>query len=188
MTAHAANAAALASPGPVTPNGAAAAQRPAPSARIPDLNVLVVWSFKVPVAGAPPFEITRVLAAATLAEHDDQPGDYVLTAITLFSIAGKPALVDEDSDLFDRIALDILSTDRAKLDAAWAAHLQHAAEPAKLDAFVEATARSRLLDVVETSDIESVVGLLGASGGAASLDEIKRELGVTAAASTEATS
>lgn len=129
MTAHAANARAIT--GPVTPNGAAsaAAQRPAPAARIPAIEVSCVWSFKVPVAGAQPFEITRVLAAAQLAEHDDQPGDYVLTAITLFSMAAKPALVDEDSDLFDRIALDLLAAYRPLFDRKWAEHVASLAGP-----------------------------------------------------------
>lgn len=89
-----------------------------------------MWSFTVPVAGAQPVEVTRVFGSATLSEHDEQPGDYVLTAITLFSMAGQPALVDEDSDLFHRIALDLLTADRTKFDRRWAEHVSKLAGPA----------------------------------------------------------
>lgn len=132
MTAHAANAAALASPGPVTPNGAAAAaaQRPAPSARIPWITV----DFQLPVlleaAAGPEICAAKMTGRAVLGDDVRTPGSCALLAVLVYDLPSGDFVPLKRGRRYDEIGAHLWERYRKAWVAKWTAHVTSLAAPA----------------------------------------------------------
>jgi len=134
MTAHAANAAALASPGPVTPNGAAAAQRPAPSARIPSITV----DFQLPVlleaAAGPEICAAKMTGRAVLGDDVRTPGSCALLAVLVYDLPSGDIVPLKRGRRYDEIGAHLWERYRKAWVAKWTAHVTSLAAPATTEA------------------------------------------------------
>ena len=134
MTAHAANAAALASPGPVTPNGAAAAQRPAPSARIPSITV----DFQLPVlleaAAGPEICAAKMTGRAVLGDDVRTPGSCALLAVLVYDLPSGDFVPLKRGRRYDEIGAHLWERYRKAWVAKWTAHVTSLAAPATTEA------------------------------------------------------